>query len=97
LPLQISGRLESLYNRTEDGWTVTLVNNEGITKTYNEPPRIDGKPETAAIRYTGPGRVRAAWLCTPDGDESLDPTKMHLAIPPGEVRVVRLALAPGSR
>lgn len=97
VPLQISGRLESLYNRTPDGWIVTLVNNEGITKSYNEPPRIDGSPQTATIRYTGPGRVRTARLCTPEGDEPLDPTDIHLVIPPGEVRVVRLALAPGSR
>ena len=75
VPLQISGRLESLYNRTTDGWIVTLVNNEGITKTYNEPPRIDGAPQMAAIRYTGPGRVRAACLCTPEGDELLDPSR----------------------
>jgi hypothetical protein len=97
VPLQISGRFESLYNRTADGWIVTLVNNEGITKTYNEPPRIDGIPETATIRYNGPGRVVAAWLCTPEGDEPLDPTAIHLAIPSGEVRVVRLTLAPGNR
>ncbi len=97
VPLRISGRLESLYNRTADGWIVTLVNNEGLTKTYNEPPRIDGVPETAAIRYTGPERVRAAWLCTPDGDQPLDPTNIHLVIPPGEVRVVRLTVTPGSR
>ena len=97
VPLQISGRLESLYNRTADGWIVTLVNNEGITKTYNEPPRIDGTPQMAAIRHTGPGRVRTACLCTPEGGELLDPANIHLAIPPGEVRVVRLTLAPLSR
>jgi len=97
VPLQISGRLESLYNRTADGWIVTLVNNEGITKTYKEPPRIDGTPQLTAIRYTGPGRVCSACLCTPEGDEPLDPTDIHLAIPPGEVRVVRLTVRPGSR
>jgi len=97
VPLQVSGQFESLYNRTADGWIVTLVNNEGITKSYNEPPRIDGVPETAAIRYTGPGRVRSACLCTPDGDELLDPSDIHLAIPPGDVRVVRLTLAPVRR
>ena len=97
VPLQISGRLQSLYNRTKDGWIVTLVNNEGITKTYNEPPRIDGPPLMTALRYTGPGQVRAAALCTSEGDEPLDPTAIQLAIPPGEVRVVRLTLAPGKR
>ena len=97
MPLQISGRLESLYNRTADGWIVTLVNNEGITKTYNEPPRIDGVSQMVTVRYTGPGRVHTARLCTPEGDEPLDPFDIHLAIPPGEVRVVRLTLAPTGR
>lgn len=94
VPLRISGGFESLYNRTADGWIVTLVNNEGITKTYNEPPRVDVAPQMAAVRYTGPGRVRAACLCTSEGDEPLDPADISLAIPPGEVRVVRLILAP---
>ena len=94
VPLRVSGRFESLYNRTADGWIVTLVNNEGITKTYNEPPRVDAAPSMAAVRYTGRGRVRTASLCTPEGDEPLDPGDIHLAIPPGEVRVVRLILAP---
>ena len=97
LPLRVSGLLESLYNRTADGWIVTLVNNEGITKTYNEPPRIDVTPQMAAIRYTGPGRVRTACLCTPDGNTQLDPADIRLAIPPGEVRVVRLVLTPAPR
>ena len=97
VPLRVSGRFESLYNRTADGWIVTLVNNEGITKTYNEPPRADVAPSKAAVRYAGPGRVRAACLCTPEGDEPFDPADIRLAIPPGEVRVVRLILAPGTR
>jgi hypothetical protein len=97
VPLQISGGLQSLYNRTADGWIVTLVNNEGITKTFNEPPRIDGAPQMATLCYTGPGRVRAACLCTSNGDERLDPADIRIAIPPGEVRVVRLILTPVAR
>jgi hypothetical protein len=94
IPLRVSSGLESLYNRTADGWIVTLVNNEGITKTYNEPPRVDVAPAMAAVRYTGPGRVSAACLCTPEGDQPLDSADIRLDIPPGEVRVVRLILAP---
>jgi hypothetical protein len=94
VPLSVSGGFESLYNRTVDGWIVTLVNNEGITKTYNEPPRIDPIPSTATVRYTGPGRVRNACLCTPEGDDPLDPADIRFAIPPGDLRVVHLILAP---
>jgi hypothetical protein len=94
VPLRITGKVESLYNRTADGWLITLVNNEGITKTYNEPPRVDPDPQMAAVRYTGPESVRAACLCTPEGDEPLDPADIRLPIPSGEVRVIRLALAP---
>jgi hypothetical protein len=94
VPLQISGKIGSLYNRTAEGWLITLVNNEGITKSNNEPPRIDPVPQLATVRYTGPGSVRSVCLWTPEGDEPLDPADIHIPIPPGEVRVVRLALAP---
>jgi hypothetical protein len=94
VPLRVSGTFESLYNRMADGWIVTLVNNEGITKTYNEPPRVESAPSTAILRYNGPGHVRTAWLCTPEGDEPLDPAEIRLAIPPGDLRVVRLILSP---
>ena len=97
VPLRISGALESLYNRTADGWMITLVNNEGITKTFNEPPRTNAVPQMAAVRCPGPGSVRAACLCTPEGDEPLDPADIHLSIPPGELRVVRLTLSPVTR
>ena len=39
----------------------------------------------------------AARLLLPDRDESLAPADIRLAIPPGDVRVVRLILAPESR
>jgi len=94
VPLRVSGRFESLYNRTANGWIVTLVNNEGITKSYNEPPRVDAAPQMASVRYTGPGRVRNACLCTPEGDEPLDPADIRFAIPPGDLRGVHLILAP---
>src|SRR5205823_4785437 len=38
VPLEVSGRVETLYNRTKDGWLVTLVNNEGVTKSFRETP-----------------------------------------------------------
>ncbi len=97
VPLRVSGELESLYNRTADGWIVTLVNNEGITKTYNEPPRIDGSPQMATVSYRGPGHLQGARLLTPEGDVPLDPADIRLSIPPGETRVVRLTLGPGNR
>lgn len=97
VPFRVSGQLESLYNRTADGWIVTLVNNEGITKSYNEPPRADGTPQMAVLRYTGPGIVRAASICTAEGDDPLDPSDLRLAIPPGEIRIIRLILSPGIR
>ena len=97
VPLRVSGGVESLYNRTADGWIVTLVNNAGIAKAFNEPPRVDLAPSMTTVRYTGPGRVRTACLCTPEGDEPLDPADIRFDIPPGDLRVVRLILAAAVR
>ncbi len=93
VPFKISGEVQSLFNRTESGWMVALVNNSGITKQYNDPPVIDASAvQRCAIRYTGKEKVITAALCTPDGEELLEPKDIMLAIPPGEVRVIRIKL-----
>ncbi|MEO6183215.1 MAG: hypothetical protein ABIP71_08995 [Verrucomicrobiota bacterium] len=97
VPFRVSGLVESLYNRTADGWMVTLVNNEGITKAYNQPPIIDADTQSVDVRYTGSERVRSACLCTLNGDQPLEPANLRLAIPPGELRIIRLTLAPVGR
>lgn len=91
LPLEVSGRVETLYGRTTNGWVVTLVNNEGITKKFHEPPIIDPqKQQRATLQWRGKRKLRQASLWGSDHDESLDPRQLSIGIPPGEVRVIHL-------
>jgi hypothetical protein len=93
IPIEVSGRVQTLYNRTPDGWVITIVNNEGITKTFREAPRIDPKAEKRiTIRYTGRGKVARADLWGVDSDTPLLPTNIRIAVPPGDVRIVKLTL-----
>ncbi len=93
IPIEVSGRVQTLYNRTPDGWVITIVNNEGITKTFREAPRIDPKAEKhITIRYTGRGKVARADLWGVDSDTPLLPTNIRIAVPPGDVRIVKLTL-----
>jgi hypothetical protein len=93
VPLRVSGKLQVLYNRTADGWLVTLINNEGITKTFHEAATID--PEASQrvnISYTGDGRIRSAEGWGEEIDEPLDPERVEVVIVPGDVRVIRLVI-----
>jgi len=92
LPLEVSGRVETIFNRTKDGWLVTLVNNEGVTKTFRETPVVD--PSVAqSVSITGRGRsIRREVLWGADNDEQLSPKNICVSVPPGEVRILQLSL-----
>jgi hypothetical protein len=93
IPIEVSGRVQTLYNRTSDGWIVTIINNEGITKTFREAPRIDPKAEKRVkIGYTGRGKAAQADLWGLDSNTPLNPNDVRLSVPPGEVRIVKLTL-----
>jgi hypothetical protein len=91
VPLEVSGRVETLYNRTKDGWLVTLVNNEGVTKTFRDPVVVDASA-TQSVSITSRGKsIRQAVLWGADNDEQLSPKNISVSVPPGEVRIVQIA------
>jgi hypothetical protein len=93
IPLDVSGQVETLYNRTAEGWIVTIVNNEGVTKTFREPPVVDPKAtQTVRVIYRGRGKIHRAILWDADTDQDLEPTRIQVTVPPGEVRMVSLSL-----
>lgn len=91
IPIAVTGTLETLYNRTRDGWLVTLINNGGVRKRFREAVRVDPRATvTASLRYTGPGRVRRAVLWGEEGDRPLSASLTQVTVGAGEVRIVRL-------
>ena len=98
IPIDVSGHVETLYSRTRDGWVVTVVNNDGVTKTFREAPKVDPKAaQTVKITWRGHGGVRRAVLWGPDADTPLDPARLRIVVPPGEVRIVHLVTQPAGR
>jgi len=72
---------------------VTVINNEGITKTFRESPKTDLRAEQhVTIRYRGPGSVAKAILCGEEADTALPVSDIGLTVPPGDVRIVKLAV-----
>jgi len=93
LPVIVKGKVEYLVNRTSKGWVITLVNNEGITKDFRSPPKIDAdRREEVLIRYTGSGAVDSFVLWSDDKDQPLDIHPMKVQVPPGETRIVELTV-----
>ena len=92
VPLEVSGRVETIFSRTKDGWLVTLVNNEGLTKTFRETPVVD--PNAAqSVTITCRGKsIRRAVLWGATNDEQLSPKNICVSVPPGEVRILQLSL-----
>ncbi len=93
IPFSVTGRVETLYNRTETGWVITVVNNEGVAKTFREPPVINAAAEqTVSIEGRGRHKVDHAVLWGADADQELDADDITFRVPPGEVRVVSLTV-----
>ncbi len=94
IPFTVSGRVETLYSRTETGWVITVVNNEGITKTFREAPVIDAAAEQTVTVETRSGhKVIQAVLWGADSDQELDPAQVTFCVPPGEVRILCLSVS----
>jgi hypothetical protein len=54
IPFRISGKVQTLVNRTDDGWAVMVVNNNGITKEPNRDalPVLDpGQTQVVVISF----------------------------------------------
>ena len=93
VPVRVLGKVETLVNRTPKGWVVTLVNNEGITKSFRSPPEIDASlTQKATLQFVGKGEIESALLWGEESDQPLDGNDVNVEIPPGEVRVIELVL-----
>jgi len=87
-PIKVYGDVEYLVNRTEDGWVVTLFNNQGVFKPQQGLAQVDRAAYvTAGISLRG-GRIARAqdWI----SDRSLEVTKQ-----PGTVDSITMSIAPG--
>lgn len=93
LPVAVEGSVEYLENKTENGWLITLINNNGVYKKADQPPEI--KPEEAStITMTygkTPNKIIERLAGSPvDWKMEKSECKIKVALPPGEVKVIEI-------
>ncbi len=96
-PIRVKGNVEYLVNRNENGWVVTLINNNGVFKPQQGLAQVDrGAYVTAELSLPGARIARAQeWL----SGKTLEIKKqagiwdgITVSIPPGEIAIVELQL-----
>ncbi len=93
-PVRVEGDVEHLVNRTDRGWVVTLINNNGVFKPQQGLAQVDRNAVvTAAISLRGRAIASAReWI----GEQSLEIARQRnedsvtLKIAPGGIAVVEL-------
>jgi hypothetical protein len=93
-PIRVTGDVEYLVNRNDNGWVITLFNNNGVIKPQQGLAQIDrGAYVTATISLDGKQIQKAIdWI----GDKNVEvksqngETSVTITIAPGGVAIVEL-------
>lgn len=90
-PITVEGDVEHLINRTERGWVVTLINNNGVFKPQQGMAQVDRSAAVTASLSLRGQLIQGAREWT--GDQQLDvgmEGKVTLKIAPGGIAIVEL-------
>ncbi len=88
LPVSVSGDIEFLVNRTEHGWLLGLVNNEGVTKGRMTPVRLAPSKKKLVTISLKHGFVKSVREWCFDTDVAVEGNEFRIEIQPGEVQIV---------
>jgi hypothetical protein len=90
LPVNVTGDVEYMINRTSTGWIVALINNEGITKKGIGPVVLDPtKTQNVQLRLQR-AALDAAREWRTNTTPQITDNAVTLTIPPGQIRIVEL-------
>ena len=94
LPLKVAGDVEYLVNRTDNGWVVTLFNNNGVFKPQQGLAQVDRSAYvTATIGLNGRQIQKAIdWISEKDVEVKSQNGKnaVTITIAPGGVAIIEL-------
>lgn len=94
LPFKVTGNIESMFNKTEDGWLLTLVNSRGVYKNSSSPVEIrSSEASDVSIEFPEPPfavseiyrQRNLPALVKKEGKAVL-----KLTIPPGDIAVLKI-------
>ena len=91
-PVNVSGDVEYLINRTETGWVVTLINNNGVFKPQQGLAQVDRNAYVNVNIGLRKGQIESAtdWVT----DRALNTDNLTVRIAPGGVAIVELKVRP---
>lgn len=91
-PVKVSGDVEHLINRTESGWIVTLLNNNGVYKTQQGLAQVDRSAYvTASISLQGQSIAGAVdWITDKPVERQATSNAINVTLAPGGIAVVEL-------
>jgi hypothetical protein len=95
LPVEVSGDVEYMINRLPTSWVVTLINNNGVTKTPRDAPVVDpAGAREVTVTYTGgvPAGF-TSWLSdkTVAAATGTSGRSVTMNLPPGELEVIEIS------
>jgi hypothetical protein len=89
-PVQVRGDVEYLINRTDNGWVVTLLNNNGVYKTQQGMAQVDRNAYVnVAITLRGE-KIQSVTDWISDAALKLDANNLNVRIAPGGIAVIEL-------
>ncbi len=95
-PLKVRGEVEYLVNRNENGWVVTLINNNGVFKTQQGMAQVDRSANvTATITLAGPPVLKAwEWINEKEVEvkNQSGQSSLTVTIPPGNLAIIELRI-----
>jgi hypothetical protein len=94
-PVRVRGDVQRLFNRTERGWLVTLINNRGVYKPQQGLAQVDRNAVVEVTLSLPRGRaIRQAREWTMDTQleiaRAAQGNTVKLSIPPGDLKIVEL-------
>jgi hypothetical protein len=94
-PVRVRGDVQRLFNRTERGWFVTLINNRGVNKSQQGLAQVDRNAAVEVTLSLTRGRmIRQAREWTLDAPletkRVAGESTVRISVPPGDVKIVEL-------
>jgi hypothetical protein len=96
-PVQVRGDVEYLINRTEDGWVVTLLNNNGVYKTQQGMAQVDRDAYVEVVIGLRGEKIQGASEWTSDAALKVEANSVRVRVAPGGVAVVEVKTSASKR
>jgi len=90
LPVKINGDVESIINKTKDGWLITLINNKGVYKEPTKAPVVkeEEKAEVEILFKKAPVKISELIANRPVERPSDNTAKV--VVPSGDVVILKI-------